>query len=390
MARQGANIYQRKDGRFEARIVVGRDGGRTKFVSVYGRTRAEARRKQLEKYREVELSRQVSATVTSTATSAVVATVIPTVIDFKTLSKNWLEYVIPEVKESTAAQYQCYLKRYIWPELGTLAPADLGNAQVSDFLHGKLTGGEGSKGLAPKTVREIGGVLKRIRRFAVKRNIAIGYSEDCLTIKDRPKTPRVLKDAELQKLNDKLHGVSDLRAIGCLLAGATGIRIGELCALKSEDINLEEGMLYIQRTLQRIPCMGAGEGSKKTKIICTEPKTQYSIRKIPLPKVICDMLADHLKPGTYLLTGRADKYCEPRNMQYYFDKILKSCGIDDATFHTLRHSFATNALAVGMDVKTLSNILGHSSVNITLNRYVHPSVEQAKEKMEEMTAHFMA
>ena len=214
----------------------------------------------------------------------------------------------------------------------------------------------------------------------------MGYSAECLTVKVRANTPHTLNELEVTVLRDTLRNSQDRRDVGSLLALATGIRIGELCALKGEDICLEKGVLYINKTMQRISCSEKAE--TKTKVVCTAPKSECSARKIPLSKMICKLLAPYVKSGAYLLTGEAEKYCEPRNLQYRFRKVLKSCGIEEATFHTLRHTFATRALELGMDIKSLSCILGHASVAITLNRYVHPSLKSLREQMEKVDGFF--
>ena len=367
MARRGDNVYHRKDGRWEARIVAGRECGRTQFISVYGHTKKEA----LQKRESLKISRQA------------LGRAMPPATDLKTLSQSWLNCVAAEVKESTVAQYRNYLKRYLWPTLGKLNPAELTDTQVSQFLRQTLvSGGKKAQGLSTKTVREIAGILKRLRAFALQQGLAVSYSGDCLTVKMRPKTPQILSETETSALTAKLQASQDRRDIGSILALATGLRIGELCALKGEDISLAEGMLHINKTAQRISC--EDNAAAKTKIICTAPKTESSMRKIPLSQKICRLIAPYVRQGTYLLTGKAEKCCEPRNLQYHFRKVLKSCGIGHATFHTLRHTFATRALEAGMDVKSLSCVLGHASVAVTLNRYVHPSLKSIREQMEKV------
>ena len=124
---------------------------------------------------------------------------------------------------------------------------------------------------------------------------------------------------------------------------------------------------------------------KKTMVIIAEPKTECSIRTIPLPRQLIQIIkSSKLKQNGYLLTGSWEKYIEPRNYQYYFKKILRQCGIPQTNFHTLRHTFATRCVELGFDIKTLSEILGHSNINITLNRYVHPSFDLKKQNMNKI------
>ena len=163
----------------------------------------------------------------------------------------------------------------------------------------------------------------------------------------------------------------------------SGLRIGELCALEWGDISLESGTIYIHQNIQRIQIKGNGE--KKTEVVITTPKSQCSIRTIPMPEFLISILreADIERRG-YLLTG-SKKYLEPRSMENHFHKILDEISMRQVNFHTLRHTFATRCIEVGFDIKSLSEILGHANVNITLNRYVHPSFQLKKENMERLS-----
>ena len=158
----------------------------------------------------------------------------------------------------------------------------------------------------------------------------------------------------------------------------TGLRIGELCALKWADIDLEKRILTVSKTLQRIQIKG---GSTKTKLILTEPKSETSKRSIPIPECLIEFLRKFQgDPEQFVLSGRA-KPIEPRTMQYRFTTILKNGDLPSVHFHALRHMFPSNCVRLGFDIKSLSEILGHSGVEITLNRYVHSSFEQKTEFM---------
>ena len=126
------------------------------------------------------------------------------------------------------------------------------------------------------------------------------------------------------------------------------------------------------------------EGSTKTKIVVTSPKSDCSVRVIPLTDGICAILMGGYKSGAFLLTGDTEKSIEPRTMQNRFKSILAACNIDDANFHALRHTFATRCVEAGFETKCLSEILGHASVNITLNRYVHPTMAMKRENMAKL------
>ncbi|WP_368304907.1 site-specific integrase [Mediterraneibacter gnavus] len=198
------------------------------------------------------------------------------------------------------------------------------------------------------------------------------------------KPMRVLNKAEQRQLCEYILKRPEACSIGILVCMFTGLRIGEICALRWEDISFSDQSIYIHHTLQRIQ-MHRGHGAK-TEVIVTTPKSSCSIRKIPLPDEILEILVLNKKASSgYVLTNDEYKFIEPRTMQNKFKKILKAAGIENANFHALRHTFATRCVELGFDVKSLSEILGHATVNITMNRYVHPTYEMKKENMKKLS-----
>ena len=128
------------------------------------------------------------------------------------------------------------------------------------------------------------------------------------------------------------------------------------------------------------------EKEKRTRIIITPPKSRKSIRHIPIPDGVTQILEGYQRYGNeYLLTGKTNSFVEPRTLHYNFKKILQKSRIQEANYHALRHTFATRCIELGFDIKSLSEILGHASVNITLNRYVHPSMEMKRDNMEKLS-----
>ena len=180
-------------------------------------------------------------------------------------------------------------------------------------------------------------------------------------------------------LNNYLTSNPNASNVGILLSATTGIRIGELCALKWGSIDLEKRTLTIKNTVQRIKSI---DGSTATKLIITLPKSNSSVRKIPLPDFIIPILRNLKGNNDYYILSGTRAIIEPRTMQYRFKHILSDLNLPNVSFHSLRHGFATTCIALGFDVKTLSEILGHSSVEITLNRYVHSSMERKAEFMK--------
>ena len=172
-----------------------------------------------------------------------------------------------------------------------------------------------------------------------------------------------------------LKSKDSLTTVGIQLALFSGIRLGELCALTWEDIDLKEQVLHIRHTLQRIQNKEQYFGEPNTVLYLGSPKNKRE-RTNPLhPQIIpiLEKLEKSCYPSDYLLSGNSSPI-EPRTMTSRFKKVLKSCGIRDFHFHTLRHTFATRCVESGMQIKALSEMLGHSSVKITMDRYVHLSM----------------
>ena len=163
--------------------------------------------------------------------------------------------------------------------------------------------------------------------------------------------------------------------LGVALSLYTGVRIGELCALQWQDIDLVNCTLTVQKTIQRIQTFG---GKRKTELIITEPKSTNSLRTIPIPDCIMPMVRQFSdKPGAYVLSGN-NKPVEPRTMQNRFKRILDNANLPSINYHSQRHAFATGALEIGFDIKTLAEILGHSSIEVTLSRYIHSSMDRKR------------
>ena len=174
----------------------------------------------------------------------------------------------------------------------------------------------------------------------------------------------------------KLKENTDETDAGILICLFTGIRVGELCALNCDNIDLDAGVIRIRSTMQRLP---AGSGEKKTKICTGPPKSESSIRDIPISRELSEILRNFHKPGTYFLTGDKEKFIEPKTMENRFKSILRKCDLKTAGIHSTRHTFASRCIERGMDPKTLAEILGHASVATTLNTYVHSNMQRKEE-----------
>jgi len=372
MSKRGENIYKRKDGRWEGRYIrFYNERKQPKFGYIYGKSYSEVKNKLLEKKQTIQV-------VTTTHSKRMVL--------YNDILTDWLLSARLSIKESTYARYTHLINTHIRPQLGEFPLLYLTTQIVESFIRNQLDNGrlDGNGGLSAKTVTDILTIIKSTIEYARNRDFVVTCNLGKLTIKKKEKEMRVLTQSEQAKLIKVLVEEIDVCRFGVLLSLYTGIRIGELCALKWEDLCVPQSVLRIRKTMQRIQD-STGATPAKTKIIITEPKSQCSVRDIPLP----DFLLSYAKlffsqPKAYILSGAEDKYIEPRTMQNRFKTYVKESGIDDANFHALRHTFATRCVEVGFEIKSLSEILGHANVNITLNRYVHSSFDLKQANMNKL------
>lgn len=374
MPRKGENIYKRKDGRWEGRYILSyTPEHKAKYAYVYGKTYGEVKRKLTEeKTKEKKGNSPPKESVT-----------------YNELLDAWLHSTHLNTKESTQARYAHLIKTHIKPQLGAYPLSQLSTEIIESFIDQQLTDGrlDGQGGLSPKTVTDILTIVKSTIEYAKYKDFPIICNLSKLSIKKKEKEMRVLSQSEQEALITVLIEEMDRYKFGVLLSLYTGIRIGELCALQCEDFCISQNTLRIRKTMQRIQDLGNGSISK-TKIVITEPKSQCSVRDIPLPSFIIDIARPFISnPKAYILTGN-DRYIEPRTMQNRFKSYVKESGIDDANFHALRHTFATRCVEVGFEIKSLSEVLGHANVNITLNRYVHSSFELKHSNMSKLASQY--
>lgn len=369
MPKKGENIYKRKDGRWEGRYIKSRTvSGKIIYGYVYARSYRATKEKL--KTKSILCSSQVTN---------------KNDLAFSCLASEWFESIKLHTKISTQNKYYNMLTNYILPEYGN-QPF---NAITYDFIetHCKFlleSGGRKGNGLSPKTVNDVLAIIRNISKFAIRKGIYVACDAASVQIRQNIKPMRILSNAEQSQLCEHILKNPEACSIGILVCLFTGLRIGEICALRWEDISFSEQSIYIHHTLQRIQIH---QGNKaKTEVVITTPKSPCSIRKIPLPDEIAKILILNQKSSSgYVLTNDDYKFIEPRTMQNKFKKILKAAGIENANFHALRHTFATRCVELGFDVKTLSEILGHATVNITMNRYVHPTYEMKKKNMQKLS-----
>lgn len=297
-------------------------------------------------------------------------------VRFRRLTDNWLLYKKHKIKESTYLNYNYIINTYLNKKFGKKRLSYFLDYDMNEFIDSL------EKTLSNKTVRDIVLVLKSILKYA-ERKYNTNFKLDLITMPTSEKNElQVFNEKEIKKLEKVCIKSEDIRNIGILIAIYTGMRIGEICALKWEYIDLNKKLINVKQTLQRVYVE-----KKKTKVIITPPKTKTSERKIPIPQMLYDELKKqsvNYSKQAYVITGLEDKYIEPRSFQYVYKKALETCEVKYRNFHCLRHTFATRCIRVGMDIKSLSEVLGHADVNITLNRYVHSSYDSKKKFMEKL------
>ncbi len=305
---------------------------------------------------------------------------------FQEMAVLWLETISCQIKESSYCKYRNLTRLYVLPLFGTVPLNAISHSFIQQQCNHLLqSGGANGTGLSPKTVQDTLSLVRRILEYALQQEKDVRCDGKAVRIKQRQKDISVLTSREQEQLYRYILSHPTPDHLGILLSLFAGLRLGEVCALQWEDISYTEEVLHVRKTLQRIQTQDTH--TQRTKIMMTAPKSQKSARTIPLPPEIVQLLFLQSTEKTgFFLTGSPEKYMEPRTLQNHFKRVLQACGISPVNYHCLRHTFATRCVELGFDVKTLSEILGHSNVNITMNRYVHPSMELKKENMCRLSA----
>ena len=367
MSRKGENIYKRKDSRWEARYIKDhRPDGKVRYGYCYGKTYSEAKEKANKAKAEILAGIQSEK---------------PKSNRFEFYCDEWLRLNRSRVSESTFVKYTSITEKHIKAKLGSVRAGELSTVIVERFSHELLC----VDMLSPKTVRDILSVLRSIMKYVTKHYPSLFSVVDIVYPKNPKKEMRVLTKEEQAVFVEFLSKDIDDCKFGVLLALLTGMRIGEVCALRWRDINLKERFVRVTHTMQRLKNL-TDQNSSKTKILISDPKSDSSLRIIPLTNLALKLCTNRFvqNPDAFVLTGSTERYIEPRSLQNRFKKYTKICGFDGVHFHVLRHTFATRCVEVGFEIKSLSEILGHASPQITLERYVHSSLELKRKNMEKL------
>lgn len=365
MSRRGKNIFKRKDGRWEGRYISGyKENGRAKYSSVYA-------------YSYGDCSQKLQLAMVGNPPKGVPITV-------SELFAMWLTSRKNVIKPSTYSNYRTIYNNYIDETFGKMRVEKVTSFMLNCFItellkHGNMEG----DCLSPKSVQAIMIMFKSVFSYGEKEFGLNNPGKNVALPKSEFKQIEVFSKAEMEKI--RKHALDDdCQILGVILCLYTGLRIGEICALKWEDIDISNRVIHVRKTLQRIK--NPESLSPKTVVIIDNPKSVKSIRDIPIPDFLLSRLSQikcNVSFDSYFLTG-TDHYIEPRTYQYRYKVFLKNIHVSYKNFHVLRHTFATECIRLGVDVKTVSELLGHANVRITLERYVHSSMEMKRKQLEKL------
>ena len=368
MAKHGENIYQRKDGRWEGKYIRERVNGKIKYGYLAGKSYAEVLQRKQEKMRELERK-------------GMIAPSDPLLMSG--LSDRWLESQKGTLKETTIVKYSSILKNHILPEYGKRYVNDLTDDEVRLWIEGLTLPGHGRERISPKSANAVASVLRLIFRYARTYCNATAPELADVQMKQDKNQIEILSHSEQDVLKEYLMDNLNLSNLGILSTLYTGVRLGEICALRWGSINANDELLDVHATMSRI---STDDPLRRTRIVITPPKSACSTCMIPIPADLLRLMQSMRRmDDSFFLTGDVVEYMDPRTMENRFKAALSACGIREVKFHALRHTFATNCVELGFDVKSLSEILGHANITVTMNRYVHPTILMKKDYMDRLS-----
>ena len=371
MSKKGENIRKRSDGRWEARILL-KTNNISRYHSIYGHSYREVKEKKENFIKNSNLPKRQCSDKNR--------------ITMEQVLNSWILDKELFLKKSTVLKYKNIIATHIVPEIGNININEINNDTINKFLVSKQGTGrvDGKGGLSNSYIKTMAIIISSCINFAIDnglRSPMVGKVSK-LVIKKNEIT--VLTKEKQKELEDKLMYSNSVTELGILLALNSGLRIGEMCALKWENIDFDNRILHVRQSIVRVPDE-SGTGKRKTVLMVDNPKSQHSIRDIPINSKLYSVLIryEYDEPTDYILSGTS-RFISPRTFEYRFHKVLSRHKIDDFNFHTLRHTFATRCIECGVDIKSLSEIMGHSNVNITLNSYVHSSFENKRLQLEKL------
>lgn len=364
MPRKGENIYKRKDGRWEGRYKKGRkENGKIKYGYIYGTSYKEVKHRLYTykiKYQTfIQLNGECALT-------------------YEEWGAVWLSQQQQKIKASTYSTYLYKLQRYIFPRIGHYPLNQLTDKIIQQMITGWIT-----DGLKPTTIHVLYQIFQKSLKDSVeqKQLIQLPYTHIELP-KKKKKLVYALTKKEQKLLESKAKSLPLYKGLPVLLALHAGLRIGEIAALKWEDIDLNKRVIHVRHTFQRMP-LGCEE--QKTQLCLDHAKTKSSNRFIPISFTLKKYLEKwRKKSNSPYVCSNKNHPSEPRLLTYYFHKIRQSCELSSIHFHQLRHTFATRCIESKGDIVSISRLLGHTSTHTTLDIYTDSMLETREELIEHM------
>ena len=369
MPRKRSNIYRRKDGRWEGRIKMGTKNGKTQYRSIYGKSYSSVRELMDETEQNIIKGKDQYHELL-----------------FSGILDLWLQDNSFRIKNSTLLKYENVINCHIKPCLGDYLVSALNTVILNQFFESKISNGRKSDNcrLSASYVKTMYLIVASALKYAEKNNYCRKMDFEIRKIQDNKNQISALSFCEQQKLENYIGSNYSLTGLGILLSLYTGMRIGEICALRWEDIDFSNNIIYVKHTIARIKNPN-GE-TPKTVLVIDSAKSASSIREIPISSYLIPLLTRAKSESESDFVISADRtFVHPRTFENRFHKLLESAEIKSTKFHNLRHTFATRCIENGANAKTVSEILGHSSVNITLNTYVHSSLELKRREIEKLS-----
>lgn len=368
MPKRGENIRKRNDGRWEGRYKKMTDSsGKTQYGSIYGKTYAEV------KFKLKELNQKQFYKTNPIGKER----------KFKEVLILWKETNHLKHKGATETKYDYLIERHIEPELGNLPLSAITTLKLNEFAEKKLSCGRLDRkgGLSPSYVRSMMIIITSAMQFAIDEGMCASLKTAAFKPSIEKKELKIISPDEQELFENFLLSDIDETRFGIYLSLNCGLRIGEICALRWTDIDLEKKVIHIRGTIARVKNKLTGG----TSLIVDRPKTKASIRDIPIQSKLIPVISEMKNTCSFpFVLSNSNTFLSPRTYEYRYHRLLDQCGLTPYNYHVLRHTFATKCIVAGVDVKTLSEILGHSSVSITLNTYVHPSMEMKLNQIEKL------
>ena len=381
------SVTQRKDGTYMGRVSVGWDkNGNPKRHAVYGKTVAEVREKMVKIQHEMNTGIYIE----------------PNRMNISEWMDIWLEeYKKSSVRPSTFVSYEMNTRRHIKPHIGKLLLKDLRPDHIQKMYNTLLKSGheDGISGLSPKTIRNIHNALHEALQQAMRNGIVMRNVSEAVTLPRRSKPQmRVLSVEEQEQFLKTLEG--DRLEMAFRLDLSTGLRMGELLALSWNDVDLSEGVIRVVQSLNRIKNFD-DNSTTKTSLVFQETKTQSGQRSIPLPEPIIEDLKIHKQKQqeelellglknkyNLVLTSEAGTPIDPRSFIRKFHNLINKAGLEHANVHSMRHTFATRLLEANEHAKVVQEMMGHSSISLTLDIYSHVLPDKKKSAAAKLTKLF--